>query len=175
MAHWAKIEPSPEILLWQAFGREFPNANEPFEPERAGIWRRAIQRSNRITPENITELGENEIFVFGSNLAGRHGKGAAKQALKWGAKLGLGFGLSGKTYAIPTKTRDLEPVQLYQLIISAGNFTRFAKSNPHLTFLVTQIGCGLAGFKPECAALAFKGCIELSNVHLPASFWKVLK
>lgn len=129
----------------------------------------------RITPENIENLGEGQIFVFGSNLSGRHGKGAAKQALTWGAKWGQAFGLQGRTYGIPTKnstitrTLSIEEIEPY-----VSEFIEFAKINQHLTFLVTEIGCGLAGLKPKEVAPLFKGAINVSNIHLPSRFWHKL-
>lgn len=130
---------------------------------------------NRITQENIQELGPNQVFVFGSNEAGRHGAGAAKQALKWGAVYGKAQGLQGQTYAIPTKdqtvtsTLDLELVEIY-----VDRFIKVAQKHPDLTFLVTEIGCGLAGLNVYQVAPLFRGCIKLKNVHLPDRFWYVL-
>jgi hypothetical protein len=132
--------------------------------------------NNRITPENITKLVENSIFVFGSNLSGRHGKGAAKTALGWGAKYGQAAGLQGKTYGIPTKDasvrRTLSVVEIKPYV---DEFIEFAKNNPNLIFLVTEIGCGLAGMKPKQIAPLFENAIELENVYLPEKFWHKLK
>lgn len=130
---------------------------------------------NRITSHNITNLEPNQIFVFGSNLSGRHGKGAAKTAMKWGAKYAIGNGLQGRTYGIPTKGANVK----YSLSISKiekfiTEFIEFAKNNQNLTFLVTEIGCGLAGFNPEEIAILFKSAIDIENIHLPLSFWKIL-
>jgi hypothetical protein len=117
----------------------------------------------------ITSLQPNEVFVFGSNLSGRHGKGAAKTALRWGAKYGVGSGPMGQTYAIPTKavsvyqTIPLERIHSYVL-----EFLQYAKSHPGLSFLVTEIGCGLAGYKPRDIAPMFKGFSD--NVILPERF-----
>jgi len=130
----------------------------------------------RITPENITELKENEIFVFGSNLAGRHGKGAARQALKFGARYWKGFGFSGNTYAIPTKGIDLINFSISEIGEWVFYFIRDASLpfNIHYKFLVTKIGCGLAGYTPEEIAPLFTPAVELENVYLPSSFWEVL-
>lgn len=100
------------------------------------------------TPEIITTLKENEIFVFGSNTQGRHGGGAAKLALdKFGAIYGQAFGLQGQSYAIVTtdlyNNCVISKDHIYWQIIS---LYLFAKRNPKLTFYVTKIGCGLAGF-----------------------------
>jgi hypothetical protein len=129
----------------------------------------------RTTPENITELKPNEVFVFGSSLSGRHGKGAAKLALTWGAKWGQVSGLQGRTYGIPTKnasiTRTLTTTEIKPYV---NEFIEYARSRQDLTFLVTEIGCGLAGYKPKDIAPLFRGAVELSNIHLPARFWHKL-
>lgn len=99
----------------------------------------------------------NQIFVFGSNLAGRHGAGAALDArLHWGAEIGHGIGLRGNSYAIPTKCHDLEILSLDAIDQSVDTFIRFAESNPELEFLVTRVGCGLAGHKDSEIAPMFK-------------------
>jgi len=108
----------------------------------------------RITPNNITELKENEIFVFGSNESGRHGKGAAKTALGWGAKYGQARGIQGKTYGIPTKDHSVRitlPISKIQVYVD--EFIEFAKERQDLTFLVTLVGCGLAYFEVEDIAI----------------------
>lgn len=97
---------------------------------------------------NITSLKENEIFVFGSNLAGRHGAGAAKQAMKWGAIYGRGIGRQGQTYAIPTKDHLIKTLPLSVIKHHIFTFSIYAMEHPELKFLVTNIGCGLAGYKP---------------------------
>jgi hypothetical protein len=87
------------------------------------------------------------IFVFGSNLAGRHGKGAALYAKKhMGAIYGQGEGLQGQSYAIPTKDANLSPLTLDQVQSAIGRFCQFARDNPDMTFALTPVGCGLAGF-----------------------------
>jgi hypothetical protein len=124
---------------------------------------------------NITELTDNEVFVFGSNLSGRHGAGAAKQALKWGAKLGRGIGLYGKTYAIPTVNATItSKLPLRDINDYVKEFIDFARSHKELDFLVTAIGCGLAGWTPEDIAPMFLEATVLENVSLPKEFWKVL-
>lgn len=130
---------------------------------------------NRITSPEITSVADNEVFVFGSNTMGRHGRGAAKVAMKFGAKYGVGEGLSGRTYGLPTKGSDLRyALKIEQIKRYADAFVECAKANPERTFLVTEIGCGLAGYKPKEVAPLFAACIDLENVHLPASFWRVL-
>lgn len=132
----------------------------------------------RITPENIVALEPNQIFVFGSNTQGRHGKGAAKTALnKFGAIWGRDDGLQGRSYGIATVashriTHSLSKLPLDQVQVRVRRFVRFAAEHPELHFLVTAIGCGLAGYKPEDIAPMFKDAPE--NVRLPQSFWDVL-
>jgi len=130
---------------------------------------------NRITPDKITNLYDNQIFVFGSNEAGRHGKGAAKKAMEWGAIYGQPIGLQGKTYAIPTKDKKIKrSLNLLEISIYVEQFIEFAKKNPELNFLVTKIGCNLAGHVPEDIGLLFENAIEVKNVNLPIEFWKSL-
>jgi hypothetical protein len=119
--------------------------------------------------ELITKLKPNEIFVFGSNLSGRHGKGAAKTAMRWGAKYGMGNGPSGQTYAIPTKAVSVyQRLPIERIREFVCEFLQYARQHKELSFLVTEIGCGLAGYKPKDIAPMFKGCSE--NVVLPERF-----
>ncbi len=121
---------------------------------------------SQFTPDFITELKENEIFVFGSNLEGMHGGGAARLAYeKFGAIWGQGVGLQGQSYGIPTMHGGVEDIKPY-----VDEFIKFAKSHPELTFLVTRIGCGIAGFRDEDIAPLFKECIKMENICLPKSF-----
>ena len=126
--------------------------------------------SNRITPEHIRSLGQNEIFVFGSNLAGAHGGGAARIAVEqFGAIMGQGVGLQGQSYAIPTMQGGVNTIAPY-----VDEFIAFAKQHPELTFLVTRIGCGIAGFSPRQIAPLFTGAVDVKNIHLPQDFWTEL-
>lgn len=123
----------------------------------------------------VSSLGENEIFVFGSNLSGRHGKGAAKQAMKWGAKYGIGNGLQGKTYGIPTVNATISnKLSINHISKYVDEFIKFAKENSNYQFLVTEIGCGLAGWNVKDIAPLFKEAISVENINLPNSFWKIL-
>lgn len=118
------------------------------------------------TPERITELNPNEIFVFGSNLAGAHGGGAAWLAYnRFGAIWGQGVGLQGQSYAIPTMQGGVETIKPY-----VDDFIRFAKQHPEQKFLVTKIGCGIAGFKVEEIAPLFYHVIDCENIVLPREF-----
>ena len=123
----------------------------------------------RVTPQMIRQLGENEIFVFGSNANGYHRGGAAAFAMReFGAVWGQGEGLQGKSYAIPTMEG------LDQLREAVNRFAAFADQHQELRFLVTMVGCGIAGYSPRDIAPLFKGCIDLENVALPIEFWNVL-
>lgn len=130
-----------------------------------------MMEKERITSENITSLKENEIFVFGSNLAGMHGGGAARVAYnKFGAVWGQGVGLQGQSYGIPTMHGGVVRIQPY-----VDEFIIFAEEHPEMHFLVTRVGCGIAGFKDEEIAPLFKRAMALENVSLPESFWKCLE
>ena len=125
--------------------------------------------ASRTTPNRITRLGANEVFVFGSNAQGLHYGGAAKQAVEsFGAVMGQGHGLQGKSYAINSMSG------LAEMSKDVEAFEAFAKAHPEKRFLVTLIGCGIAGFRPSDVALLFEGCKELENVCLPAEFWDII-
>lgn len=127
----------------------------------------------KYTPDNITSLKRYEIFVFGSNEAGIHGAGAARLANRsFGAKIGVGVGRTGQTYAIPTKDHMIRTLPLEKINKYVQQFIEESKNYPYLTFLVTQIGCGLAGYSPKEIAPMFIGCD--SNVILPKEFQEVL-
>lgn len=129
----------------------------------------------RITPNIITKLKDNEIFIFGSNLSGRHGKGAAKTALGWGAKYGQASGIQGKTYAIPTKDASIRrTLSIEEIKPFVDDFIEWAKYHSGNIFYVTEIGCGLAGLKPKEVAPLFKEAVNVCNIHLPARFWHKL-
>ena len=123
------------------------------------------------TPDNISELKEDEVFVFGSNLEGMHGGGAAFAAWKkFGAVMGCGVGLRGQSYAIPTMQGGVETIEPY-----VSSFIAFAKEHSELFFYVTRIGCGIAGFRDKEIAPLFSEAVGLENVCLPESFAKLLK
>jgi hypothetical protein len=129
----------------------------------------------KYTPEEINKLERNQIFVFGSNTAGRHGAGAARQALKWGARYGVGIGLEGQTYALPTKDHEIETLSLYDIEKYIKNFLEFAKEKKEYEFLVTKIGCGLAGYTTDQIGKLFGKHKVSSNVILPIEFAKFIK
>jgi hypothetical protein len=125
----------------------------------------------KYTPEFITELAEDEVFVFGSNLAGMHGGGAAATAHRcFGAIWGKGVGLYGKSYAIPTMHGGVNTVKPY-----VDEFIEYAKHHPELRFLVTKIGCGIAGFREEQIAPLFAEAIDVKNIILPRDFVEIIK
>lgn len=128
------------------------------------------QALTRVTPERIVNLEEGQVFVFGSNLQGHHDGGAARVAReRFGAIYGQGVGLQGQSYAIPTMNLPLGEISRY-----VDEFIWFADSHPEMTFMVTRIGCGIAGFRDEEIAPLFAKAYSLPNVFLPMSFWKIL-
>jgi len=111
-----------------------------------------------------------EIFVFGSNLAGRHGKGAALFARKhYGAVYGEGVGRTGNAYAIPTKDQNIKTLGLRSIEVGANNFIQYANGHPELSFKLTEIGCGLAGYSDDQIAPMFK---EVPNNVIVSDRWK---
>lgn len=127
--------------------------------------------SLRYTPENITSLDKDEIFVFGSNLQGLHHGGAARIAHeRFGAIMGQGVGLQGQSYAIPTMQGGVETIKPY-----VDEFIELAREWDQTTFLVTRIGCGIAGFTDEQIAPLFAEALKLYNVVLPKSFVDVIR
>lgn len=127
--------------------------------------------NRKFTPNKITSLENNEIFVFGSNLKGLHGGGAARIAYqKFGAQWGKGVGIQGNSYGIPTMHGGVDVIKPY-----VDEFIEFALSNKEYTFLVTRIGCGIAGFSPNEIAPLFTKAIEIENILLPMDFVQVLE
>lgn len=121
--------------------------------------------------KTIKELLPNQIFVFGSNLAGVHGAGAAKQAMmKFGAVYGRGQGLQGQSYAIPTKDFRIKTLPLSEIAKYVQKFIEFAINHPDLEFLVTPIGTGLAGYSAEQIKPLFESATGITNIKLPHEF-----
>ena len=115
------------------------------------------------TPDMISELKTDEVFVFGSNLEGMHGGAAAYTAFKkFGAAMGCGVGQRGQSYAIPTMHGGVEDIRPY-----VDEFIRYAAEHPELFFYVTRVGCGIAGFKDREIAPLFAVARGLANVCLP--------
>ena len=137
-----------------------------FEDMDYGFAKEEIMETKRTTPEFITELQPNEIFVFGSNLKGMHAGGAAYIAYrKFGAIMGQGVGLQGQSYAIPTMQGGVETIRPY-----VDEFIEFAKKHPELTFLVTRIGCGIAGFTDDEISPLFEKAHGVENIVLPSNW-----
>src|SRR5574344_3158365 len=125
----------------------------------------------RITPYYITKLADKKIFVFGSNLSGSHGGGAALLAYqKFGAVWGQGVGLQGQSYGIPTMQGGTDTIQPY-----VNQFIDYARTHPTQHFLVTRIGCGIAGFSAEEIAPLFADAADISNISLPQDFWNEIQ
>lgn len=124
--------------------------------------------------KKIYQLGHNEIFVFGSNLRGRHGAGAALWAAnRFGAEEGVAEGRSGSCYAIPTKDENIETLHISKINYYVRRFISYAKSTMHLKYFVTPIGCGLAGLRASDIAPMFKN--PPTNVILPPEFANLQK
>jgi len=146
------VETPQEYEVLAGYPAEYPEEIEYVEPPR-------------ITPEYVTELKDNEIFVFGSNINGIHGGGAARFAyLHFGAKFGVGEGLTGQCYALPT----MEGEESFKAAVI--RFIEFARSHHKLTFLVTPVGCGIAGYDPKMVASWFAETRKMRNVYLPQCF-----
>ncbi len=125
----------------------------------------------KFTPERITSLDKDEVFVFGSNLNGFHGGGAARLAFsRFGARWGVGVGMQGQSYAIPTMQGGVGTIRPY-----VDQFIEFARRSPEKKFYVTRIGCGIAGFSDADIAPLFVEATELDNVCLPKSFVEIIE
>lgn len=123
-----------------------------------------------VTPNRITELSSSEVFVFGSNLQGYHGGGAARTAMdKFGAEWGVGVGPTGRCYAIPTMQGGVETIKPY-----VDEFLQYAKEHPDTRFLVTRIGCGIAGFDDMDIAPLFEEAVSIPNIALPKTWWNII-
>ena len=162
---------------------EVQPVSKPHKPVKV-FWRKPICKNNpleqpkgerpilgqRVTPAWIDEMDENEVFVFGSNTRGIHDGGASFTAVQYfGAIVGQSEGPQGQSYAIPTDGAVLTDIQA-----SVNRFVIYAKAHPHLTFLVTEIGCGTAGYHPMEISPMFKDAVAVPNIYLPKIFWRYL-
>ena len=162
---------------------EVQPVSKPHKPVKV-FWRKPICKNNpleqpkgerpilghRVTPGWIDEMDENEVFVFGSNTRGIHDGGAGFSAVQYfGAIVGQSEGPQGQSYAIPTDGAGLTDIQA-----SVNRFVIYAKAHPHLTFLVTEIGCGTAGYHPMEISPMFKDAVAVPNIYLPKIFWRYL-
>jgi len=155
----------PEVMDESAliYGETLESAKSMAAPMEVNFTTSPNMEQKRTTPEFITQLQPNEIFVFGSNLRGMHAGGAAYIAYrKYGAVMGQGVGLQGQSYAIPTMQGGVETIRPY-----VDDFIQFARENQNLTFLVTRIGCGIAGFTDSDIAPLFQQAHEVENIILP--------
>ena len=130
--------------------------------------------SNKYTPELITSLEPNQIIIFGSNVSGIHGAGLAKYCKNnFGAVQGQALGITGQCYAIPTKDTRIRTLPLQDIQYYVNIFIAYAYQHRELEFLVTKIGCGLAGYTIEDIAPMFKRVT--TNLILPEEFVKFNK
>lgn len=164
-------ESSSRRAYYSKMDMMFQNFSDMTDEEMVAQKRRYAKEyyEPRVTPDNITELKANEIFVFGSNAHGMHKGGAAALAMKkFGAVWGQGEGAQGRCYAIPTMEG------LDSMAEAIDRFTAYAGKHPEQRFLVTRVGCGIAGYTAAQVAPLFKACITLENVSLPSDFWQAL-
>lgn len=155
-----------EPAMYAPSCESMPDMSAPMAYEDMDFTSAPDMEQKRTTPEFITSLEPNEIFVFGSNLKGMHGGGAAYIAYrKFGAVMGQGVGLQGQSYAIPTMQGGVDTIRPY-----VDEFIAFAKAHPELTFLVTRIGCGIAGFTDEEIAPLFADAHDVENIVLPPNW-----
>ena len=131
-----------------------------------------VSSTNSKTKQTVAKpqigVSMSDVFVFGSNLAGRHGKGTALTARQHhGAIYGQGVGLQGSSYGIPTKSANLTVLPIHTIRYFVNQFIKFAVANPELKFNVTKIGCGLAGYTPAQIAPLFTKAIDVHNIILP--------
>ncbi len=125
--------------------------------------------------EDKSVPGPLQIFVFGSNLAGRHGKGAAHAArMYYNAEYGVGEGLTGRCYAIPTKDKKIQTLPLEEIQKYVNTFIEYVIEHPHKEFFITRVGCGLAGYLNSQVAPMFKPLYGLKNVDFPKPWEKHL-
>jgi hypothetical protein len=129
----------------------------------------------KFTPENITELTDNQIFCYGANASWKHGAGAAKAALKFGAKHGFGP-VCGATYGIPTKDKNIQTLPLDKIKDHINDFLVVVEANLDYEFLLTKIGCGLCNFSIDEIANLFLDFLPLpSNLVVPVEFYNYWK
>ena len=153
-------ETKPRKIIWKTRFFKRDPLSEPVQEK--------MQDGQRITPSWVIQLNENQIFVFGSNTRGIHDGGASFTAVHYfGAIVGQAEGIQGKSYAIPTDGTTLEEIQA-----AVKRFIVFAQSHPNLIFLVTEIGCGTAGYHPMEIAPMFIDAVSVPNIYLPKQFWK---
>lgn len=132
-------------------------------------WIELSEWGPKFTPDKVLELKDNQVFVFGSNLRGNHLGGAAKDALKFGAEMGKGVGIQGNSYAIPTMNMSNDDIVPY-----VNDFLEYARKHPEKEFLVTKVGCGIAGKSVADIAPMFSEAMSSKNIILPKDFYDYL-
>ena len=153
----------------QRYRRDQAKSNKYFddEPQHSTNLSSSFPAANRITPDWIDSLAPNEVFVFGSNVAGNHNGGAAQLAFnRFGAVMGQAEGPQGQSYAIP-----VDGVNIKEFFDAVERFIDYAKQHPHQTFLVLPIGCGIVRANPKLVAQFFSDAIDVPNIKLPQIFW----
>ena len=129
--------------------------------------------ADRITPAKVKTLAPNEVFVFGSNEQGHHNGGAAYVAYKkFGAQMGVPFGPQGQSFAIPTVGSTIGP---HEIELGFHRLVEYAQAHPELTFLVTALGCGSAGYDPAFISQYLEEGINVANIHYPLVFWQAFE
>ena len=167
---WARSR-SASRFFYSTINDDYQMAEPRSREERVAMKRRLSRNyySNRVTPHFVETLTDNEVFVFGSDPQGRHGGGAAMFAVhNFGARIGVGEGPQGQSYAIPTTGSREEFEQ------AVRRFMAYARDNRETRFLVSAVGCGTAGYSPREVAMMFRPCVEMENVSLPLEFWDAL-
>lgn len=165
----SKMRSGATMSFMKKFHREEFDACFSIRENTGNYYKEDVDKA-RVTPENIHQLNENEIYVFGSNADGNHSTGAAKEAvLRFGARQGVAEGPQGQSYAIPEKGVTEE--ELYQAIC---RFCNYAAMHPELTFYVTGIGCGANSYGTYTVAPMFGKAINLKNVKLPREIWQFI-
>ena len=121
-----------------------------------------------LDPLHKHEPDDDRVFVFGSNLLGIHGAGAAHYArCELGAELGIGEGPTGRTYALPTCYQPGEPITYQELAVYVDNFLTYARQHPEQRFFVSKVGCGIAGFDEDVVSMVFR-CLDVpANCDMP--------
>lgn len=151
----------------QRYRRDQAKANKYFDDE---LQKPTPNLADRTTPDWVDSLAPNEVFVFGSNIAGKHNGGAALLALnRFGAVMGQAEGRQGQSYAIP-----VDGVDVGEFFKAVARFIDYAKQHPQQTFLVIPVGCGVAQASPRFVAQLFSDAINVPNIKLPKLFWNYL-
>lgn len=130
----------------------------------------------RITPEIITHPSQDENVLIGTNEAGIHGAGIARAAMNWGARMGQGFGPMSNCFGLPTKDWQIQTLPLEEIERYVKRYLAWTKlqRNFKWKYMITPIGCGLAGYEPVDIAPMFEECLNNRKFWLPKSFIEVI-